>query len=772
MRIFPLQLPHLLVVSLVCVFSAAAFDGTLKSDGGTFSAPGKQEIEVTFPGAAQLYLEPDRHTFRPQRAAFEAGALEAEVRVESDSPEPVRAVLFFKDKDGKWFQSIEEFRLVPGETRTLSVRLDRPGRDWRGIGHAALFDAPAVIEMFSPGISVYGTEERKFKLELLRLELTGRREVRPLAAVDWTLPEAGPVNQRVESRFGIAREFFNPFDPDEVTVDFELETPDGKKAIYPGFFSRDYTRSRHFTRETVSPIGAGFWEIRFTPTLPGEYKLRLLLEDKVRKEKTATGWKSFRAEPSTLPGPVRVSRKNPRYFERTTGEFFFPVSLNIHTNTDRRSEIGFGFGHLPDRGTYDYEDYLEGCGKNGINVVEVWMAGWTYALEHDVSRAGNLGGNRYNLAAAWKLDLIFQMAERNGILINLIFDNHGRLSNNSDPEWAENPINSRGEFAVANGGFLEKPEEFFRSPAAEKNNDKRTRYIAARWGATPNLMAVELWSEVDLTAEFTERYDEGSAVKWTERAAAYWTGLSQLKLPVTTHVCSDFWRLRRFLELYRQPSVTHLAGDAYRDPQIHFVDHLRSYERMMRDVEKPQLITEYGGNPNGSSAAQILADIHSGLWGSLFARLAGTPFLWWHDFVHLGGHYDHYLAFSRYLEGIDLREGPVEYLNPALTNVPKNGRTYEAMGVALPRAFYAWIFDRNALMLYPENRSELPEAAGLSIASPANLESGEYRLRWYDPATGAVLSENSVTVVSGTSTKLDVPKFRLDLALKLEKVAK
>ena len=380
--------------------------------------------------------------------------------------------------------------------------------------------------------------------------------------------------------------------------------------------------------------------------------------------------------------------------------------------------------------------------------------------------------NRYNLAAAWKLDLIFQMAERNGILINLIFDNHGRLSNNSDPEWAENPINSRGEFAVANGGFLEKPEEFFRSPAAEKNNDKRTRYIAARWGATPNLMAVELWSEVDLTAEFTERYDEGSAVKWTERAAAYWTGLSQLKLPVTTHVCSDFWRLRRFLELYRQPSVTHLAGDAYRDPKIHFVDHLRSYERMMRDVEKPQLITEYGGNPNGSSAAQILADIHSGLWGSLFARLAGTPFLWWHDFVHLGGHYDHYLAFSRYLEGIDLREGPVEYLNPALTNAPKNGRTYEAMGLSQPRAFYAWIFDRNALMLYPENRSELPEAAGLSIASPANLESGEYRLRWYDPATGAVLSENSVTVVSGTSTKLDVPKFRLDLALKLEKVAK
>ncbi len=773
MRTALYRLPLLVFTLALSAAAATGFDGVWKTDGAKFIEPGKPAVEIEFPGSAQLYREPERRSFRPQRSGFEAAALEAEVRVAAeDSPEPVRAVLFFKDKDGKWFQSIEEFRLIPGESRRISVRLDQPGRNWRGVGHAALFDASAAAEMFSPGISVYGGEKRKFTLELTGLELAGKREPKPLAAVDWQLPESGPVNRRVESRFGVAREFFNPFDPDEVTVDFELTGPDGKTGTYPGFFSRDYVRSRHFTRETVAPVGAGFWEIRFTPTAAGEYKVRLLLEDRLRGEKTATGWKTFRAEPSALPGPIRVSQKNPGYFERATGEFFFPVGLNIHTNTDRRSEIGFKFGQLPDRGTYDYEEYLEGCGKNGINVAEVWMAGWTYALEHDASRAGNFGVNRYNLAAAWKLDLIFAMAEKNNILINLVIDNHGRLSNNSDPEWGENPINSKGEFAAANGGFLTAPEEFFRSPEAEKNNDKRARYIAARWGATPNLMAVELWSEVDLTAQFQERYNDGSAVKWTERAAGLWKRQSQLQLPVSTHICSDFRRLRNFIELYRQPSVTHLAGDAYRDPKIHFADHLREYEREMRDTGKPQLITEYGGNPSGSSAAQILADIHTGLWGSLFSRLSGTPFLWWHDFVHLGKHYDHYRAFSRYLAGIDLRKGPLSFPTPALSGTPQQGRTCEAMGLMQPASFYAWIFDRAVMQEYPEGPISLPEISGLSITVPAGLEPGGYRLRWYDPSSGDVISEKSVMVAAEAPLQLEMPKFRLDLAMKLEKEAK
>ena len=752
-----------------------AVSGLWVADGARQPVPGEPRMEVTFPGGAQLYRRPDRLTFRPERAAFEAGALEMEVRVLADSPDPVRGVAFFKDKEGNWFQSIEEFSFTPGEWRKVRVRLDRSGRDWRGVGHRAVFDAEAATRMFEAGVSVYGEDSRTFTLECRNLGWTGRREAQPLAVENWNFPERGEVNRRVDSRFRIAREFFNPFDPDEVTVDFELRTPDGKGKRYPGFYSRDYERTRHFTREIITPVGSGFWEVRFTPLVPGEHRVRLIVSDRRTKEEIATEWRSCSAAASDLPGAVRVSAKNPGYFELTDGRFFFPVTLNINTSTDRRSEIGFRFGHLPDRGTYDYDEYLEACGKAGINTVEVWMAGWSMALEHDAGRRGYYGVGRYNTDAAWRLDHVIDTARKNGVYLNLVIDNHGRISLGADPEWSENPINSKSEYAVANGGFLDEPSEFFRSEAAARNNSKRARYIAARWGSTPNIMAAELWSEVDLTYRMRERYDDGSAQKWHQNAAAELRGWSQLDWPVGTHVCGEFRNALRYIELFRQPAITHLAGDAYRNPDLHFAEHLRDYGNSMADIGKPQLITEYGGNPMGSSPEQILGDIHSGLWGSLFSRLSGTPFLWWHDFVHLNNHYDHYRAFADYLKGIDLRRGRVDYLLPpplAVPAPPKDQR-YGAMALATPDAAYGWIYNFAATQRFPDDPASCPEVKDVSVRLESGQpEPGEYRLRWFSTLPCREVAAETVKVEAGKPVALTAPPFRVDIAFKLEREAK
>lgn len=768
-----LFLPVLAAFAFTLILSAA--DGIWRADGAKLLKPGEPKMEVGFPGGAQLYREPDRLTFRPQRAAFDAQSLEMEIKVEADTPEPVKGVVFFKNKDGLWFQSIEEFSFTPGEWKKIGVRLDRSGRNWRGVGHGAVFDAEAATQIFSAGISVYGSETRTFTLECRNLRFAGEREKQPLSIRDWKLPPLGEVNRRVDSRFRLDREFFNPYDPDEVTVDFELKTPDGNVKRYPGFYSRDYTRTRHFTREIIHPEGSGFWEIRFTPLVPGDYQLRLVVNDRMAKEETVSEWRSFSAAASNLPGAVRVSAKNNGFFELTSGEFFFPIGLNIHTNTDRRSEIGFNFGHLPDRGTYDYDDYLTACGKAGINAVEVWMAGWTMALEHDAGRSGYYGVGRYNTDAAWRLDHVIDTARENGIFINLIIDNHGRLSDSSDPEWRENPINARAEYAAANGGFLSDPAEFFRSEAAMKNNSKRARYIAARWGGTPNIMAVELWSEVDLTSQMRERYADGSALKWHQAAAEELRGYSQIGWPVSTHICSEFHNLLGLIKLFQQPAITHIAGDAYRNPDLHFADHLRDYGNHMKNHGKPQLITEFGGNPNGSAPEQILGDIHSGLWGSLFSRLSGTPFLWWHDFVHLNDHYDHYRAFADYLKGIDLRSEKLDYLlSPAVTvPAPPKGQTYQALALAAPDAFYGWLYNRAATQRYPADPAAFPEVKEVSIRLESALPApGEYRLRWFSTLPCREVASGTVKVEAGKPVVLTAPPFRIDLAFKLEREKK
>ncbi|UKI29724.1 MAG: hypothetical protein L6W00_16875 [Lentisphaeria bacterium] len=107
----------------------------------------------------------------------------------------------------------------------------------------------------------------------------------------------------------------------------------------------------------------------------------------------------------------------------------------------------------PDRGTRDYDDYFAACGKNGINTVEVWMAGWTMALEHNAPRAGQHGVGRYSLESAWKLDHLFETARANGILLNLVIDNHGRLSATSDPEWGRTRSTQRRSLPAPTADF-------------------------------------------------------------------------------------------------------------------------------------------------------------------------------------------------------------------------------------------------------------------------------------------------------------------------------
>lgn len=758
-----------LLLALLFSLRAAAMPGSWKLDGsGELLSRAEEEactFRLTLPGAAQIYREPERKSFRPERSAFEAAQLETEIRLEAEKP--VKALLFFKDKDGNWFQTVREFELVPGRWQTLSARLDRPGEEWRGVGHGALFDADAATNLFAAGVSLYSDRMQEATLTIRALRRTGRRHIPPLSVVDWQLADKGEKNRRIDSRFLLSREYFNPFDPDEIEVNYELAAPDGTTSIHPAFFSRDYVRHSHFTRELLTSVGGGFWELRFLPGAAGRYRLRLSVEDKTAGESLKTSWRTVEVAESALPGRIRVSATAPDCFEYDTGEFFFPIGLNIHTNIDMRSELWFRFGHLPDRGTRDYDDYFAACGKNGINTVEVWMAGWTMALEHNAPRAGQHGVGRYSLESAWKLDHLFETARANGILLNLVIDNHGRLSATSDPEWGENPINATSEFARANGGFLKDPGEFFRSAEAKKNNSKRARYIAARWGATANLFAFELWSEVDLVADFHARYTDGSIQAWTRDAAAELQRWSQRKPLVTTHVCGDYTKILKFPQLFEPAEITHVAGDAYRDAKIHFVDHLRAYARDMK-FRKPQLITEYGGPSQGSENRQLVADIHAGLWGSSFARLAGTPFLWWHDFVHINNLYGHYRGFSRFFTGIDLRSGAPLDPEPKLIG---DRQECEVLATGRGDTAWGWIFHRPSLLVFPEHpdREPLREKLTLRFGKPV-LPPGNYRLCWYDTLTGDVTKEEQLTLRAGETVGMTVPPFRVDTAFKLTKI--
>ena len=769
---------------------------------------------LSLPGYAVIYKEKERHTLRPEKEIFQKKTLSIEARIQSESKDPVSAVIFIKDKDGLWFQTKQEYKIIPGEWQRLETDI-AGGSALIPVGHNGAWDGRHQVAMLAAGLSIYGKNARQFNIQCRNLELSGVRPVPPLQLMDWKMPETCERYEIIESDFELPREYCNPFDPDEISVDVEAVAPGGETIRWPAFYTQDFIRQQHFTREINIPSGKAYWAFRFTPERAGEYRLRLVIEDKSGKtpELLVSPWKNLSVQPSGRKGYVRPSLRDSRYFEFSTGEFFFPVGINTHTNIDLRSEKQFKFGHLPDRGTYDYDEYLAAMAQAGVNAVEIWMASWSFALEWSICRPFYYGLGRYNLANAWRLDHVMNDAREKDIYIHLTLDNHGKMSDYSDQEWEDNPFNIKNPFAYSNGGFLKTPEEFFSDPQAKKLNRQRNRYIAARWGAYTNIFGIEFWSEGNLVTNFKIVYDNGVFADWHRDAANELKSMDQGRHMLTTHYSGSCLDQLKYPEVVAMPEFSYVAGDAYRDTRIHFADQMRQQAAALMVFNRPVLATEFGGTWAGGKAEQVVGDIHSGVWSAFFKEQAGTPFLWWHDFIHMNNHYRHYKGLSEYIKDIDLRGKNMQFkeldvIDPSLPqpeyipSLPMPDGSYalqwklrdyylayinrlrlpmeqcltnyygrknyfvECFSAGNTSRVYGWVFCRRYVFDYPDKEDALPFSKDLQITLDYPLVAGTYSLKFYDTLTGKAVAESDIQLNNGPAV-IRIPPFRIDTAFKL-----
>jgi len=786
--------PLLGIFLFVATVSTAAPGWNVENNGQTchklpLNDRGEVCATLKFPGSALLYQKRDRKTFRFSREDFQKKRLQVDVKIESPLSKPLRGNFFVKDKDGIWFQG-PELMLHPGEWQTVALDLTRDGNMLHGVGHSASWNSNYAVNIMDFGLSLYSEEKTEYRISCRNMEFSGSRESLPLRVHDLRMPSNAQTWERFESTFDLSREYFNPFDPDEIAVDVEAESPSGKMIRFPAFYSQDFIRKRHFTREIIVPSGKAHWTFRFTPQEIGTYKLRLNIDDKSSgtPENLVTPWQTLAVVPGNGKGFVRVSAANPNYYELSTGEFFYPVGINVHTNIDLRSESSFKFGHLPDRGTYDYDDYLDVMGKNGINTVEIWMAPWTFSLEWSCDRPYYYGLGRYNMANAWRLDHILNYAQERNIYIHLVMGSHGQLSSHSDQEWDDSPYNKDNDYAEANGGFISDPKDFFSNPEAIKLSNRRNRYVAARWGAQTNIFAFELWSEVNLISGFQEIYDNGKAIEWHVNAARNLKRLDTGKHIIATHFCGDYANNLRFRRFYDLPEIEHVVGDAYRDPKVHFLDLLDTHARELTQFKRPILITEYGGTPSGSDKQNVIADIHAGLWGSFFMKQAGTPFLWWHDFVHINKLYDHYHGLAKFIADIDPREKSLIFKPLSFDRFVIRPSDIEGMDghppALLPSDIFSqvnglaagttedvcgWIYFRDKVHVYPAYIDQADTVQDLKMRLPWQLTPGKYIIEFFDTISGDKIFNQKLTVSGDGTDVVSIPPFNVDIAFKLRR---
>ncbi|MFW6211173.1 MAG: DUF5060 domain-containing protein, partial [bacterium] len=284
-----------------------------------------------------------------------------------------------------------------------------------------------------------------------------------LSAENTRIKTYGIFELLLKGNFG----FENPYDYSVNGMTVYYWTPEGEKIKTDGFFRKK--------------DGEGFFVSRFTPRTAGKWKYRaeLYSEGKVVFQSPVRTFEC--TEEKQGPDFIGVSARDPLFFEfKDSKEPFFAVGQSLCWSTGNVME--------------DYERWMQRLSENGVNFIRIWMAPWSFGLETEALK--DYGHRESQMKM---LDEIIKMGEEKGIYIMLCFLAHGEFSLDYNSEWKNNPYNRE------NGGMLELPGEFFVSKEAFETYRNRIRYICARWGYSPNVMAYEAINEAELTHDYSAR---------------------------------------------------------------------------------------------------------------------------------------------------------------------------------------------------------------------------------------------------------------------------
>ena len=310
---------------------------------------------------------------------------------------------------------------------------------------------------------------------------------------------AGPV----EFAFAVEKTGQNPFARE---IWAEVVLPTHETVRLPAFFE-----------------GKDRFAVRVRAEGQGDYVLGAITEcidgQKVALKMIARGSSKVRMrQVESLPA-VSIDPKPPASFVFASGAKYVPVGANL------------AWPPSPGRMRF-YRKAFRAFAQAGLNWSRVWMSQWGGLnldwLTPEMGKSPTPGSLDLRVAENW--DQLIALAEANGVYLQVVLQHHGQYSSDVDTSWPGNPWN------VANpGGFLATPVEFFTLADAAKFTRMKYRYIIARWGYSPAVMAWEFFNEVHwVDAIHGKTKDEAAVARWHSEMAAYIRSLDHYHHLVTT----------------------------------------------------------------------------------------------------------------------------------------------------------------------------------------------------------------------------------------------
>lgn len=437
---------------------------------------------------------------------------------------------------------------------------------------------------------------------------------------------------------------------------------------------------------------------------------------------------------------VRVSPRDPRYFELSDGRPYIPIGLNM--------------AGPPADGLSGLERWFAGLSSQGGNFARIWLSNPFFDVEH--AKSGEFDEER-----AKRIDALLDMAHRYGIRLKLCTEHFRHLGEGSQT-WAAKP-----QHLIQNGGPAKDTADFFLGEEGRAQYKRKLAWYRARYDDDPIIFGWELWNEMD--AVRVNVWEPWSAEMLPELHRLFPRHLAMQSLGSYDHeakrqryerLCklpgNDVLQVHRYLDLGAAWEICHgpvaeFTAAAVRD--------LRSF-----GVIKPILLAESGAvEPNHTGPFKLYQKdnegiiLHDVLFAPFFAGAAGPGHIWhWDVYVDHNNLWRHFGRFAHAVRGID---PPAEHFQPVELPHP---RLYVEV-LKGDRMVLIWCRDRQNTWQTELAQGVPPERLeGVMLDIPADwLPAAVRSVTAYDPWTDTWEELEA-------ARPLRLPPFRRSLVLRWE----
>jgi hypothetical protein len=305
---------------------------------------------------------------------------------------------------------------------------------------------------------------------------------------------------------------------------------------------------------------------------------------------------------------------------------------------------------------------------------------------------------------------------------------------------------------------LKTPGDFVSDPTARDLFKRRLRYTAARWASYPSLGVWEWWNEINWTP-----INDEALVPWITEMTK-----ELQKYDPYNHLRSTSYANGIDNKIWSMPELDFAQQHDYSasDPASMLSQNLAKIQK--NSGEKPALLAEHGNSDDGNTP------FNNGLWAAPFSGYASTAMYWWWDnYIDPSNLWFQYKGISEFMKGEDLTK-----MTPSQVETSPSGGIVSIL--SRPDHALIWVRDDNYNMhgtqlAYYKDKN--PGSNWIYLPAPLeglsftinSLQDGAYLATWYSTIDGLPTAAPLVITVKDGSVTINVPRFQIDLALKIVK---